>query len=291
MPWFNVDDGFAFHQKAIRAGNTAIGLWTRAGSWSAHQLTEGFVPADIVPSLGTVTQARKLVSAGLWHEVEGGYQFHEWTADGRNPSREQVLERRRKDREKKANARSKRYPNGTNSASQQVDEDRPQGTPEGLPGGVPESVPEGVGSTTPLPSTPNKEDSLRESGPRRRGTRLPENFSVTPEMVSWARVEAPDVDGRRATAAFIDHFRSAPGQKGVKRDWVATWRNWMRRDQSEIDRRRPSNGGGRRQSTTDRAVAQAELLKTNPNPDVLAAGGFSPPPMTPELLMLPGGAA
>ena len=33
MPWFNVDDGFAFHRKAVRAGNAAIGLWTRAGSW------------------------------------------------------------------------------------------------------------------------------------------------------------------------------------------------------------------------------------------------------------------
>ncbi|WP_207207357.1 hypothetical protein [Xylanimonas protaetiae] len=38
------------------------------------------------------------------------------------------------------------------------------------------------------------------------------------------------MDGRRATAAFIDYWRAQPGQKGVKLDWVATWRNWLRRE-------------------------------------------------------------
>jgi hypothetical protein len=28
---------------------------------------------------------------------------------------------------------------------------------------------------------------------------------------------------------FRDWARSAPGQKGVKADWDATWRNWVRR--------------------------------------------------------------
>jgi hypothetical protein len=286
MPWFNVDDGFAFHRKSVRAGNAALGLWVRAGSWCAQQLTDGFVPAEMVEVLGTASQAGRLVSAGLWSEVEDGYQFHEWTESGRNPSRSEVLLRRKKEAEKKARARSAK------SKSSQVNDDCPPGTPEGLPG----VVPEGVGSTTPLPSTPSKEDSLRESGPRKRGTRIPKDFTVTAEMVDWARTEAPDVDGRRATAAFIDHFNSAPGQKGVKRDWVATWRNWMRRDQSEADRRKPRTGQAAvRPSSTDRAVAQAEMLKSNPNPDVLAAGGFgfsSPPGLGgPNLLMLPGGAA
>lgn len=282
MPWFNVDDGFAFHRKSVRAGNAALGLWVRAGSWCAQQLTDGFVPAEMVEVLGTTSQAGRLVSAGLWSAVEDGYQFHEWTESGRNPSRSEVLLRRKKETEKKARARAAK------SDKAQVDSSSPPGTPAGHPGGIPE----GVGSTTPLPSTPIEKDSLRESEPRKRGTRLPVDFTVTPDMVEWARSEAPDVDGRRATAAFMDHFRGAPGQKGVKRDWVATWRNWMRRDQSEVDRRRPKPGGAQpRPSTTDRAVAQAEMLKTNPNPDVLAAGGFAPPTLGPELTMLTGGAA
>lgn len=72
-----------------------------------------------------------------------------------------------------------------------------------------------------------------------RGTRIPADFTVTPEMVEWARTHTPGVDGRRETAAFIDYWRGMPGQRGVKTDWPATWRNWMRR---AGDSRRPTAG-------------------------------------------------
>lgn len=29
-------------------------------------------------------------------------------------------------------------------------------------------------------------------------------------------------------AKFVDYWRAQPGQKGVKTDWPATWRNWVR---------------------------------------------------------------
>lgn len=65
---------------------------------------------------------------------------------------------------------------------------------------------------------------------RTRGTRLPEPFQVTPDMVSWARENTPGLDHKAVTAAFCDYWRAQPGQKGVKVDWPATWRNWMRRE-------------------------------------------------------------
>lgn len=34
----------------------------------------------------------------------------------------------------------------------------------------------------------------------------------------------------QSTERFIDYWRAQPGQKGCKTDWVATWRNWLRRD-------------------------------------------------------------
>jgi hypothetical protein len=70
-----------------------------------------------------------------------------------------------------------------------------------------------------------------------RGGRLPADFHATADMIAWARENTPHV-GAKETAAFIDHFRSAPGQKGVKLDWLATWRNWMRREQKRIDEQR-----------------------------------------------------
>lgn len=79
MTWFKVDDNFALHPKALLAGNAALGGWTRAGAWCAQQLTDGQIPAGILPSLGIRTRdAEALVKAGLWERTEAGYRFHAW---------------------------------------------------------------------------------------------------------------------------------------------------------------------------------------------------------------------
>lgn len=84
MPWFRVDDNLAFHTKAVMAGNGAMGLWVRAGSWAMQQLSDGLVPTDVARLLGSPAEARRLVEVGLWAKSEGGYSFHEW--EGRQPS-------------------------------------------------------------------------------------------------------------------------------------------------------------------------------------------------------------
>jgi hypothetical protein len=106
IPWFKVDDNLAFHAKTVAAGNAAMGMWVRAGSWSAQQLNDGLIPDHLIPALGNISQARKLVDAGLWERVPGGYRFWQW--EQRNPTREQVeddraaaAERMRKAREEK----------------------------------------------------------------------------------------------------------------------------------------------------------------------------------------------
>lgn len=94
MTWFKVDDTLAFHSKVIAAGNAAMGLWVRAGAWSAQQLSDGWVPAHVAQTLGTPGEGRRLVSAGLWLPKDDGYQFHEW--DERQPSRVEVMAQRSK---------------------------------------------------------------------------------------------------------------------------------------------------------------------------------------------------
>lgn len=79
----------------------------RAGSWSASQLTDGHIPAHMITVLGgTTTDARKLVTVGLWLDTEDGYTFHQWNADGRQPTRGDVEKRRVEDRQRKADARA-----------------------------------------------------------------------------------------------------------------------------------------------------------------------------------------
>jgi hypothetical protein len=100
--------------------------------------------------------------------------------------------------------------------------------------------------TTPVPSA---QPSPPASG-RRRGTRIPDDFAVTQEMVAWARDRVPDVDGRHETEKFLNHWRAKSGKDATKVDWVLTWKNWMLRA-SESSARKPAR------LTTDDRVAQA----------------------------------
>lgn len=85
----------------------------------------------------------------------------------------------------------------------------------------------GKPSENPSPNpTPNPETYIPK--PRaRRGSRIPEEFQVTPEMVEWIDRECPSIDWRHHTKRFVNYWKSIPGQRGVKLDWVRTWQNWM----------------------------------------------------------------
>lgn len=105
MPWFAVEDTLAFHRKTLAAGNAAMGLWVRAGSWSMQILTDGEIPADVARTLGTTAEAKRLVAAGLWVPKDGGYEFHEW-AD-RQRSRVKVAADREAARQRQERFRSR----------------------------------------------------------------------------------------------------------------------------------------------------------------------------------------
>lgn len=63
-----------------------------------------------------------------------------------------------------------------------------------------------------------------------RGTRLPKDWAVDDQGEADA-IAAGLVNGRISVEAckFRDYWTAQPGQKGVKTDWPATWRNWCRR--------------------------------------------------------------
>jgi len=111
MPHFRVDDGLDSHPKAERAGDDALGMWVRAGSWSMRYLTDGFIPEWWVKKQPNGTRkARKLVAAGLWidgqqQDGERGYQFHEFVGPGRQDSREKIEADRELARKRKQKSR------------------------------------------------------------------------------------------------------------------------------------------------------------------------------------------
>jgi hypothetical protein len=76
----------------------------------------------------------------------------------------------------------------------------------------------------------NKETREAKASQAKRGTRLSDDWFLPKSYGEWAVSEGYDVDAIREQAAcFKDYWIGVPGQRGVKLDWEATWRNWMRR--------------------------------------------------------------
>lgn len=85
-----------------------------------------------------------------------------------------------------------------------------------------------------------------------RGTRLPKDWVLSDDWkreAEIARREAglPPIDLAVEASRFRDHWHSQPGQKGVKLEWLATWRNWARN----------AWGGGAKASTPSRLATPA----------------------------------
>jgi hypothetical protein len=122
MSWIKLDDHFADHPKIAVAGPLAAWLHVKALVYCGRYLTDGKIPFAIVVSLvdwatdGVMIEtsnfsadtptntglAARLCEAGLWHEVEGGFEIHdylEW-----NPSRSEVLADRERQKAAKVKA-------------------------------------------------------------------------------------------------------------------------------------------------------------------------------------------
>jgi hypothetical protein len=142
VPWFRVDDSFHDHPKVFDAPDCAVALWTRAGTWSARNLTDGFVPATILTRFTSDpdTAARELVHRGLWLRAKGGFQFHDWheyqpTKEAVENERKMKAERQRRWREAKRRRSSRRPVDASRNASQ--DGAPPPPRPEGSGAGEP----------------------------------------------------------------------------------------------------------------------------------------------------------
>lgn len=113
-----------------------------------------------------------------------------------------------------------------------------------------ESKGEGEGESKREDKERKEEGSLRSPGAR-KATRLPEDWDPGDEGGEFAR--SLGLDARLTFPRFRDYWLGAPGQKGVKVDWPATWRNWCRREAeqgggqrlllNDNDRGQPSPGG------------------------------------------------
>jgi len=213
-----VDDKLHSHRKAVRAGVQAMGLWVLAGSWSADHLQDGFIPDYMAQRIDPDAElhAAELVAAGLWFASEKGgeqgWQFHGW--DEFQPTKEAVEAKREAARERMARVRGNRK-----DGSLEVRANNERTSQE-------------VRLTPAHPSPSQPKESTRK-----RGTRIPEGFAVDDAMREWAKAEGfGHLDLEAITVEFADYWVGVAGVKGVKLDWVATWRNWIRRKAADAPR-------------------------------------------------------
>ncbi len=83
MSWVRIDDRAPEHRKLLEAGPLAAWLWVCGLCYCNRQKArDGFIPASALPVLYPMpkpgTHAEKLVSAGLWEPVNGGYLIHDY---------------------------------------------------------------------------------------------------------------------------------------------------------------------------------------------------------------------
>lgn len=63
-----------------------------------------------------------------------------------------------------------------------------------------------------------------------RGTRIADDFTITPDMRAWAHENVPGMDIDFTTKKFVLHFQAQSGQRGVMISWEAAWKKWMLSD-------------------------------------------------------------
>lgn len=115
--------------------------------------------------------------------------------------------------------------------------------------GMPEETqtePDGKLTNNHKPITINQEpdkntsaDSANQQAASKKGTRITEGFIVPDEWKHWATEEFKGLGSGvlRIAEQFVDYWIAVPGAKGVKLNWFATWKNWVRKD---LERQRPA---------------------------------------------------
>lgn len=256
MVWFKVDDGFYTSRKVLsiprRHRLAAVGLWTLAGNWSARELTDGKVPSYVLEELGaTETSIRALVDARLWLDrrstnprpsLDQGSPHIEFKNWGEyQPTRDDVEAERVAARERQRKRRR-------NQRSGQFEETPSQGTHGEV---TPESrrdttVSHGGSHTTPSRPDPTRPDQTPTESRATRGTRLPDDFTPTPEHADRATDNNLNLDRE------LTKFRAHAEEKArTAKNWNAAFTRWL---MNAADYQRRDNAP--RQSTTDQRYAQ-----------------------------------
>lgn len=219
MTWVKVEDDFLEHPKAIGLTDEAIALWLRGLLYASHYLTDGHVPEALALRFSTDLAAAELVQARLWEPCMIRAEWRIVNYEQYQRSAEEVVRQKESGR-----ARTRRWRDGMRDASvtrhvsvSDASVTRPEVEVE-------------VEKETPKRARAKTDSQKGARTAPTRGTPVPDPFEITPAMKEWGEANAWWIDLERETDRLVDW---AKGKGELKRDWPATWRNWMRRRADE----------------------------------------------------------
>lgn len=224
--WFKVDDSFFMNPKTAMLSDSATALWLRAGSWSAQQLTGGFIPARMLPLFrGSEESADELCDAGLWERDidRHGYIFHDWS--DYQPDAEQVEALREKRAEagrRGAKRRWERAVDGKNGKTYGKCHGKPMANAWQTDG-------KSMANLCPVPvPVPGKKEEENKFSSSKEKTDL-DAFQTSRELAN-ANSEIikayPELDLPDSWNAFTAHHH---GETRTVTDWTRQWKGWCER--------------------------------------------------------------
>lgn len=93
-------------------------------------------------------------------------------------------------------------------------------------------------------------------------TRLPADWVPSESDLRFCKTQRPDLDPLAVADQFRDYWIAAPGAKGRKADWPATWRNWIRNQRQTA----PPRGYESEKDRSRREFAEAIFGKNQHEP-------------------------
>lgn len=227
--WFKVDDSFFSNPKTAMLSDGATALWLRSGSWSAQQLTDGFIPARMVPMFrGSDDSVRELCDVGLWeHDDErDGYRFHDWSDYQPDGEEVDALRRKRSEAGKRgANSRWKR---------KTVDENGKNGKTDGKCHGKPmanawQTDGKSMANSCPVPvPVPDKKEKEEYSSSFSKEI-SPTEYADMAEKDVTDRTIASEYANLDVTDAWNTFVSRHYGETRAIGDWTRLWKGWCQR--------------------------------------------------------------
>lgn len=233
--YLKLSTDFPEHPKLVEAGGDAGWLHVCVLAYCSRNLTDGMVPISLVPRLSDredpLALCQRLLDVCLWHAAghdckrcpqpdDRHYVVHDYLEHQTSAAKAKEIS------EKRAIAgRRGGHAKAAGNASSNLPSNLP-GARQGFATGK---------SLAEVEVEVDKKKTSSSSSRAKRGTRIPDDFAVTAEMVAWARENAPYVDGKLQTTKFINYWRAKAGRDATKVDWVATWQNWFLKAQEDAE--------------------------------------------------------